>query len=208
MNQIKNYIFDLGGVILRIDYNRVVRAFQQLGITNFGEHYSKAAQDQLFDAFEKGNITAAEFRAQIHALSGIHIPDADFDNAWNAILIDLPSENIDYLKQLGAQHRLFLLSNTNEIHERGFNSLIMDAFGRPVLDECFEKIYLSHHMHLRKPEAEIYRSILEENSLEPGETLFIDDSLQNIKGASETGLRVFHFDTSVSLSKSGIELIR
>ena len=185
----KNIIFDFGGVIIRIDYQRIAATLKKFGVADFDRLYSQLHQADLFDDFEKGLVSPQQFRDRIRTLSGIPLTDSQVDEGWNAILIDLPRENIEALIALKPAHRLFLLSNTNAIHEKAFTGIILRDFGRNILPELFEKIYFSHHMHMRKPDPEIFERVIRENNLQPGETLFVDDSQQHIEGAKKTGLQ-------------------
>lgn len=185
----KNIIFDFGGVIIRIDYNKIPQTFRSYGVADFDALYTQKRQDRVFDELEKGTITPAVFRDRIRTMAGIPLSDDQIDKAWNAILIDLPKANIDVLRKLRQSHRLFLLSNTNEIHEKAFMEIIMRDYGKNVLDEVFEKIYLSHHLNMRKPDAEIFEKVMRENNLKANETLFVDDSIQHIQGAEKAGLK-------------------
>jgi len=197
--QIKNIIFDFGGVIIDIDYRLTMEAFKKLGIKNFEDQYSKASQSPLFDELETGMITAAEFHNGIRDLTKMPLTDEQIDAAWIAILIDLPKKNLDFLNSLKNNYRLFLLSNTNEIHEQAFMNMIHKKFGEDALKKTFERIYFSHHLHLRKPDTAIFNYVLKENNLRPEETLFVDDSLQHIEGAQKAGLRTFYFDKGKKL---------
>jgi FMN phosphatase YigB (HAD superfamily) len=185
----KNIIFDFGGVIIRIDYNRIPIAFREFGLENFETIYSKFHQSPLFDDFEKGIISARQFRDRIRELSGLTLTDDQIDHAWNAILIDIPKKNMEVLMRLKKNYRTFLLSNTNEIHEKGFMEIIKRDCGKNILEEAFEKVYLSHRMQMRKPDAETFEKVLNENNLLHGETLFVDDSIQHIEGAKKAGLQ-------------------
>lgn len=200
MNDFKNIIFDFGGVIIDIDYHLTMEAFKKLGIENFEEHYSKLKQSHLFDDLEKGAIAPSEFRDRIRESSTLPLSDMQIDDAWNAMLIDLPEENISFLKSLKNKYRIFLLSNTNEIHEQAFTALIQKKFGENVLEKVFEKIYFSHRLKLRKPDLSIFNYVLNENNLAAEETLFVDDSLQHIEGAKKAGLQVFYFEKGKTLS--------
>lgn len=186
---IKNIIFDYGGVILNIDYTLAEQAFEQLGIKDFEKLYSKATQSELFDAFEKGLISSAQFRDEMRKYIGRPVTDDQIDAAWNAMLLDLPKERIDLLDRLGKTHRLFLLSNTNAIHYAAFTSYMKKTFKRDIFSEVFEKAYVSHHVHLRKPDKEIFDLVMWENKLSKEETIFIDDSIQHIEGAGKAGLK-------------------
>ena len=93
------------------------------------------------------------------------------------------------LRRLKKSYRLFLLSNTNAIHEKAFTEIMLRDFGQNVLLENFEKVYFSHHIHMRKPDLEIFELVMNQNNLQPEESLFVDDSAQHIEGAKNAGLQ-------------------
>jgi putative hydrolase of the HAD superfamily len=191
---IKNIIFDFGGVILNIDYKLTENAFARLGLTDFAGIYSQATQKELFDVFEKGLITPADFRKEVKKYIKQKTSDAQIDEAWNAMLLDLPEERVTLLDKLKKTHRIFLLSNTNEIHFTAFSSYIKNKFKRDVFSEVFEKYYVSHKVNMRKPDAEIFELVVRENDLRKEETLFIDDSIQHIEGARKAGLNALFLE--------------
>lgn len=194
-DKIKNIIFDLGGVILNIDYNLTSRAFNNLGLTDFDEKYSQAKQNHLFDNLETGKILPHEFRKELKTYFSQSVSDSELDNAWNAMLLDLPVERIELLKRLKLKYRLFLLSNTNAIHFRAYSVYLEQTFGANLFDEIFDKQYLSFQLGLRKPDKEIFELVINENNLVPAETLFIDDSIQHIEGSRNTGIRGYHLNS-------------
>jgi len=169
---IKNIIFDFGGVILNIDYTLTENAFAKLGLKEFDKIYSQALQKELFDELEKGLITPAAFRRGVRKLIKAEISDLQIDTAWNAMLLDLPEERVNLLSELKKKYRIFLLSNTNEIHFSFFSTYMKNKFGFDVFSDLFEKVYVSHKVHMRKPDAEIFELVLNENNLLRKETLF------------------------------------
>jgi len=191
MKQYKNIIFDLGGVVLDIDYNKTIEAFEELGIPHAGRLYSKAAQNPLFNELEKGLITEEEFFSGMSDLGDVVLSDKQIRKAWNALILELPEENVMLLQELKKDHRLFLLSNTNAIHEKEYRETITGQYGKFILDELFEKMYLSHHLHMRKPDPEIFEYILEDSKLKAEETCFIDDSPQHVAGARLMNIRYY-----------------
>lgn len=191
-NNIKNIIFDLGGVILNIDYNITAEAFKNLGIENYNELYTQFNQISLFDDLEIGKISPDFFRTKIRELCKLDISDNDIDKAWNAMLLDFPKERLDLLQKLKNKYRLFLLSNTNEIHLIDYQNQLKEKFNVNNLSEFFEKEYYSHIVGLRKPNKEIFEMVLKENNLIASETLFIDDSIQHIEGAKQVGIKAYH----------------
>lgn len=193
-NKYKNIIFDLGGVLLNIDYSLVTKAFLALGLTDFDKLYSKAQQTKLFDLYEKGQISSEAFRNHVKTCFSTPIDDNTIDKAWNAMLLDLPPERLHLLQQLKTKHRIFLLSNTNDIHIQYINNYLQETFGIDDLSGYFEKVYLSYEVGMRKPDAEIFELVLSENNLDPNETLFIDDSIQHIESAKKLGIHTYWLD--------------
>jgi haloacid dehalogenase superfamily, subfamily IA, variant 3 with third motif having DD or ED len=181
---IKNIIFDLGGVILNIDYFKTVEAFRDLGIANFDEIFSQYKQMSFSDDFETGKISPHQFYQEIVNLSGVDLDFEEFKQAWNALLLDLPSERIQLLKKLSSKYRLFLYSNTNATHYDAFIDLVGQDF-----DRIFEKTYYSHIFGYRKPNHDGFELILSQNQLIPQETLFVDDSNQHILSANSLGIK-------------------
>jgi putative hydrolase of the HAD superfamily len=123
--------------------------------------------------------------------------------AWNALLLDFPPERIRLLKMLKKQYRLFLLSNTNALHQREFEQRFIAVSGGGM-ETIFEKVYYSHLLGLRKPNEDIYRVVVEENRLIPGETLFIDDTVSNFSGAQAVGLKTLQVKPPATILDLGL----
>jgi HAD superfamily hydrolase (TIGR01509 family) len=197
---IQHLIFDFGGVIINIDYALTQKAFMDLGLENFDDLYSKSKQDGLFDILETGHLSPAGFREKIRQLSGRDLSDSSIDNAWNAMLLDIPFERVALLEKLKRQHSIYLLSNTNEIHIEEFLKQIDRQHGLEPFHALFHKIYFSSRVGMRKPNREIFELVLDENELDPAETLFIDDSIQHIEGARKIGLQTLHLDKGQTIN--------
>ena len=188
MSAIKNILFDLGGVLYHIDYGITIKAFEKLGIKNFHKHFSQQQQNNLFDQLETGKISNTDFIKEMKVL----LPNCtkeEIINAWNGLLIGIPKENIQLLKNLSKQYRLFLLSNTNLIHINQINKLLYEDYNLKSLDPLFDKIYLSHQIGMRKPNRETFEWVLKDAGILAHETLFIEDSIQHIIGANKVGIR-------------------
>lgn len=198
---IRHIIFDLGGVLLNIDYNLTEKAFTEAGINNFGEIYSQLRQTTVFDDFEIGKINRAEFIAAMQAVAGCPVTEQQVCDAWNAMLLDFPLRRLQILQQLRIHYDLILLSNTNEIHEDAFNKILHQMHGLPTIGVMFDKVYLSHRVGMRKPNREIFERILAENSLEAEHTLFIDDSPQHVEGAKAAGIRTIYLEKGMTIEE-------
>jgi glucose-1-phosphatase len=184
----KNIIFDLGGVIVNIDYNLTKEAFKKLGVENFNALFSQSNQTKLFDEYEKGNISSIEFLEQIQNVIPFAVSQNQIIDAWNAMLLDLPDERIETLKKVSKHYRIFLLSNTNDIHIKCFLNYVKTQKHLSDFWGLFEKAYLSFQVGMRKPDAEIFEYVLHQNKLKASETLFIDDSIQHIEQAQKLSI--------------------
>ena len=182
-------IFDLGGVILNIDYNLTRKAFEKAGIRNFHDMYSQANADDLFSDLEMGKISEVNFYKEIKNRSGIDLPDKEITAAWNAMLLDFREESIRFLDSLKSKYKLFLLSNTNHIHLPELTKIYHNKKRDKPFAGYFDKVYYSCEIGLRKPNADIYEVVLKENNLISGNTLFVDDSAQNIEAADVLGMQ-------------------
>lgn len=191
ISQIKAIIFDLGGVIVNIDYHETSRKFKSLGVKDFDQVYSQFKQVESFDLFEKGLISPRQFRTELKKLANIEISDNDFDQAWFAMLLDTPAERIELIRKLKNQFQLYLLSNTNELHIPYYLEKVKNEIGCENFESLFHEVYYSHKLHLKKPDEKIYRLILDNNGLKPSEVLFIDDTYLNTEAAEAIGINIY-----------------
>jgi putative hydrolase of the HAD superfamily len=178
--KIKNIIFDLGGVVLNLDQGKTLRAFKRLGLDLDEVNH----EHPLFIDFETGKIDEAYFLQSLFTLLKGNASIEQIKNAWNAMLLELPKPRVDYIIALKKNYRLFMLSNTNSTHIEA----VYAEHGHEVFKQMFDRQFLSFEMGTRKPMLSIYQQALTEASLKASETVFIDDSKLNIKGAQQAGL--------------------
>lgn len=195
MENIKNIIFDLGGVIMDIDVKRTLKAFSGLGIKNIENYFGHGFAASFFSDHEAGRISDEEFIKEIKKLltqeagdEVVEISDEAVIDAWNALLLQFPPERISLLKEIRSRYRLFLFSNTNAIHYNKFREIYRNSFPGE-LEDLFEKAYFSHSLGHRKPDTSGFELIIRENGLDPKQTLFVDDAFINVEGALKTGLK-------------------
>ena len=190
MKKIKSIIFDLGEVLLNISYQNTINEFEKLGIENSSSFYSKKLQNNMFNLLETGKISEDEFVSKIQN-SCKNASEKEIIFAWNSMLLNLPENRIYLLKKLKSEYNIYLLSNTNSIHITAFKKRL----GKEKYLEfynLFDKVYYSHKIGHRKPNAEAFQLIIEENNLNSDEVLFIDDSPQHIEGAKKLGINCYH----------------
>lgn len=196
--KLKNIIFDMGGVLVTIDPRRSEDAFRALR----GEKGKNAEVEfhfngtlGIFDRLEGGLVTQAAFFDELRKILDCSASDKELADAWNALIIEPVRENLEYLRELKKDHRIFLLSNTNAIHvER-----VEDMY--PGYLALFERAYMSHELKMRKPDREIYEAALKGSRLAAGETLFIDDSVVNVEGARAAGINAIHLPSPFQLGE-------
>jgi len=192
MQKFKNIIFDLGGVILDVDYNLTRTAFEKLGVTHFDEMYSQANADKLFQKLETGEITDDVFYKEFNRCTGLQLSDEEIRKAWDAMLLYFRGKSLEFLERIRPRYKTYLLSNTNYVHIAAFKETLHQQIGVKTLEEYFDEAFYSCEIGLRKPDAACYEWVLRNLKIEPDETLFIDDSLHNIQGAKKAGLQTIH----------------
>lgn len=192
MGNIKNILFDLGAVLIDIDFNKVAKAFELLGIDKFENQFSQLSASHLFENLETGKISDDEFHKAIQKQTGKTLNASEINDAWNAILLDFRKESMDFLTSLKSKYSLYLLSNTNAIHINKVNEILHRQLGVADLDIYFHKAYYSHKIGLRKPGKESFQFVLKDANILAEETFFIDDTLPNILSARELGFMVHH----------------
>ena len=189
MSEIKHLIFDLGGVLLNLNYHATTIAFKKNGVNNFQKLYNQKHQINIFNDFEKGFISSQQFLAEIGEITGLN--DTQIIGSWNAMLLDLPVERLKFIHSLKNKYQIFLLSNTNEIHIKYFENELDKNNHLTIFKNCFHKIYYSCRMNDRKPESTCFKKVLNENNLMAERTLFIDDSIQHIEVAKKLGINTY-----------------
>jgi putative hydrolase of the HAD superfamily len=191
-------IFDLGGVLIDLDYQKTIDAFVQLGMNNFETIYSQAAQQKLFSDYETGQISTQYFINQLLPFLKPGTSPNKVVEAWNKMILTVPTQKIALLEKLKTDFPLFLLSNTNELHVPVVRKEWAKVTDKPM-ESFFNTIYFSHELHQRKPDISIFETVCLRENLEPKTTLFIDDSIQHIEGAASMGLQTYHLKESSDL---------
>jgi len=192
--KIKNIFFDFGGVLCDLDISKTEKRFFELGLKNFDSGYSVTERDDLFRKLERGAISPQQFRDSLKKFFTRSVSDEEIDQSWNELLIGIPEERIRLLEKIRLNYRIFLLSNSNEIHYNKFLSDFKSRFGYNGFNDLFEKAYFSFQIQLQKPSKEIFEFVLNDSNLAADETMFIDDSVQHVHGAARAGIQGYHLN--------------
>lgn len=186
---IKTIIFDFGDVLINLDKPAIERELLKLGVSKItDEMYHYASQ------YEKGLIST-ESLANFFRNQFPNINESDFANAWNAIILDFPEHRLEFIETLSKEkiYNLILLSNTNALHiEKVIKTMGLDRYNR--FKNCFNQFYLSHEIHLSKPDNHIYEFVLNKNNLIENECFFIDDTKIHTNAAAQIGMNVWNIN--------------
>lgn len=182
-------VFDLGGVIIDLDFQRSFDQFAALSGKSPKEIREGIFESGLLHRYEKGEFSDLEFLAEIEGVFGLTCDQAAIEEAFLALLLTIPPARIELISNLSKDYRLFVLSNTSSIHYKEVNAILKRDTGHEHLDHLFEKVFLSFELCLLKPHQEIYTAVLEAAQLNPQRTLFLDDNTDNLKGAAALGIR-------------------
>jgi len=178
-------IFDFGDIFINLEKDKTLEEFRKLGLNGPTQDLLEANEK-----FEKGQIKEDEFLASFKK-SIPNIDVADIRNAWNAVIGEFPLYRLEFLQLLSKKYRLFLLTNTDEIHINEFEENVGASFFSDFY-QCFEKVYYSFEMGMRKPDSQIFSYILNKHDLSPKRTLFIDDKKENTDAAAALGINVWN----------------
>ncbi len=191
MEKYKALLFDIGNVIIDIDYEVTVAEFQKLSRVDFSEVVSYSKQNRIFDLFETGRISVPDFFLEIKNFLKPETTDEEIVRAWNSILIDYPKFKIELLKTLKTRYRVIALSNINEIHVNAIDEAARQKLNATKFADFFHHAYYSNEIGMRKPEKEIYEFVLAEQNLKPEETFFVDDKMENVEAAKACGIQAY-----------------
>ena len=203
-------LFDFGGVIIDIDYARTPAAFRGLSRAGSTPVFTQAHQAELFDRFETGHLSPADFRAGLRAAYDLDATDDALDAAWHAMLLDVPAERLALIGELRARgHQTALLSNTNALHIAEINQRLAVQYGfAHGIADVLDRVFYSQEVGHRKPGEEIFHHALREMNWRAEDVLFIEDSPQHVATARRLGLRVLHLAPPLTLTTALPEALR
>lgn len=190
---VKNLLIDFGGVLIDLDKERCLRAFEKIGVRGLENFLEDCHQRGFLNDFECGRITVSEFCTHMRekaCVKGASPTDEEILAAWNHFLVGIPAYKLELLLRLRRHYRLLLLSNTNQAHWAWSCAQDFSWEGHRV-EDFFDTIYLSFELHVEKPRPEIFERIIADSGISSEETLFIDDSALNCEIGRSFGLRTY-----------------
>lgn len=184
-------MFDVGNVLVDLDFNLLTARFKQLAQRDFRAELNIDSADSLFSRFDRGEISATAFceGLQPYLIPGTtHQQIAD---AWNALITGFPPEKFALLRPLREHYRVIALSNINTLHVAFIDQHLMEAY-QCNLRDFFDYAYYSFEMGARKPEVRIYEMVLQQEGCSAENIFFIDDLKANIEAAQLQGFHTCH----------------
>ena len=201
LTNIKNIIFDLGKVLLNLDFDASIKAFQQLGLSTAVLNNQQAYSDPVFYALEVGRVSPDEFCNRVRkVLNNPNATNMQIKDAWYAMILDIPAKRVDKVLELRQKYSLYLFSNTNQIHIERLHAAFKTEHGIDF-PSLFVTDFYSHEIHARKPDLDSYEKVIELAGVNPKETLFVDDLEKNIIGAQKAGLQTFWLKDGMEMAE-------
>ncbi len=190
LSNVKNIIFDLGGVMIQLDKQRSIDSFTAIGFPQAATMLDCYHPAELFEEFERGLITTAKLCDTIRSISGREISNEQIAAAYGDILVTIPIYKLRLIDSLRARgYKVYALSNINPIVMPKVRDLFK-ADGKSA-EEYFDKMYLSFEMKSLKPDAAIFEQLIADSGVVPSESLFIDDAVANIEAGRKAGFAVY-----------------
>lgn len=190
---ITTLVFDLGGVIVDLDWDRCVNNFREIGVSEMDSLISTTLQKGFILEYERGEISSDDFRAEVRKYTTDRVSDKEINHAWTSLLVHAPEEKLQLLLDLKKKYRIFMLSNTNELSFNFCKDSFFSKNGHQI-EDYFDKCYLSYEMGMNKPDADIFEALLNDAGLKAEECLFLDDGIHNIKTASELNFKTEYIE--------------
>ena len=194
--KIEGLLFDLGGVLIQIDFNRAFKVWEGLCDVSAEEIRGRFKMDAVYECHERGEIDATEYFAHLRKLLGVKGTDQEIAAGWNAIFGEEITQTVDYISIANKLLPSFAFTNTNAIHQAEW------MLKYPSVVSVFEHIFVSSELGLRKPERAAFAAISRATQIEAENLLFFDDTLENVDGARRAGLQAVHVQSPADIEQA------
>ena len=197
---IKNLIFDFGGILLDLDFKATDDGFKDIFKIQFENRLYPAPYSSILDQYEMGLFSEGSYMHRLQRTVTHVVTERQILDAWNAMLITLPIERLNFVLALREQYKVYLLSNTNHTHIQYLHQVMLPKIGVKEFEtKYFDKVYYSHQVKMRKPNHDIYQYVIKDAGIDPAESIFIDDNRDNITAAREVGLHAVWHDPEMEI---------
>ncbi|GAB6011605.1 HAD family hydrolase [Viscerimonas tarda] len=200
MENIKNILFDFGGVIVGLDKQNALNRFKEIGLADIENYLNEFRQSGIFLGLEEGTLTKEEFYVEFQKLAGKEVSHKDIDSGWLAFLTFIPEYKFAMLKELRKKYKVYLLSNTNPAIMEWAESEAFSPTKEPIT-AFFDKCYYSFKIKAAKPDKEAFEAVIKDSGIKPEETLFLDDGQANLDAAGALGFKTYLANQDEDLRK-------
>jgi putative hydrolase of the HAD superfamily len=200
MQKVEALLFDLGGVVVGVDFERAFRAWEDQSALSIEEIRRRFKMDEAYEKHERGEIGASEYFSHLRLVLALEGTDASIALGWNAIFVEEMTESMSYIRAAAERIPCFAFSNSNPTHQAWWSS------SYPSVVALFRRVFVSSELGMRKPERAAFEAISAATNIVPGSILFFDDSIENVRGAREAGLRAIHVQGPADVKSALLEI--
>ena len=187
------FLFDLGNVLVKLAYERVIAAICGDSAVDRDELLRLFEAPGGYRDMERGAVTFDDFYELLRTRGGYRGTLETLRRVWQDFF-DGPVAGIEEVLELVRErYRVAFLSNSNEVHAE----LIPRQFA--ALFSSDDRFIFSHRFGLAKPDPELFQRALEVIGALPQHVVFVDDLLENVEAARAVGMRAYQFTDSLSL---------
>ena len=200
MQKVEALLFDLGGVVIGIDFERAFRAWEEQSALSVEEMRRRFRMDEAYEKHERGEIGALEYFSHLRLVLALEGTDASIARGWNAIFLGEITESTSYIRAAAERIPCFAFSNSNPTHQAWWTS------SYPGVVALFHRVFVSSELGMRKPERAAFEAVSAAMNFAPGSILFFDDSIENVRGAKAAGLRAVHVQEPADVKSALVEI--
>jgi putative hydrolase of the HAD superfamily len=195
-------LFDLGGVLVDIDFSRALAAWAPYSRQDVSTLRSRFSFDGEYERHERGEITAAQYFEHLARVLDLDASAQQVEAGWNSIFVGEFEATRRLVERLRTVLPCFAFTNTNGSHMETWSRLFPEVVG------AFDRIFASHQMGLRKPERAAFDAIRVRTGIAASSFLFFDDLPENVQAAQAAGLQAVlvksHRDVAAALEAHGV----
>jgi len=189
-------LFDLGRVVLDIDFKRAMACWARHGGCDVADITARFSGGEAIRQYESGKIDDVTYFAHLRKMLGVDITHEQLLEGWNAIFIGEMPGIAPLLERAARRLPLYALSNTNPPHIAHFSKIHADVLGH------FREMYLSSTIGLLKPDRAAYDHVVKAIGAPASRVVFFDDLADNVAGARAYGLTAVHVKSSEDVAQA------
>ena len=197
---IEALLFDLGGVVIKIDFDRAFRVWAHFSALSSQEIRARFRMEGGYEQHERGEIDASAYFEHLRNTLSLNGSDEQIAAGWNAVFAGEIAQTVDYVLAAGSALPCFAFTNSNPTHQRVWKA------SYPRVVAAFQRIFVSPELGLRKPEKAAFDAIADTTCISSRAMLFFDDTMENVQGARTAGLQAVHVRGPSDVKRALVEI--